>query len=400
MQIETTMRYHYTPTRMAIIKKTITSLARMWRTGTFIYCWWACKTEQLLENSVAVSSKAKHKLTIQPSNPILRYLFKRNENICPYQALYVNAPSNIIQNSPRAQNNPNVHQLWMDEPNVYPFDRSVLRNGKARTSQKPWMNLKTPHEVIEVRRNRLHVVWSHLHKTSWKGTLIETECRSAVILGCEWEQGLAKNGGITRMMGLPGSSVGQESACSAGDPGSIPGWAWSPEEGDGNPHQYSCLENPVERRATVQGVTKSQTRLSDFTFFSFLYLSTLVRGLKRERLEDLGQGSLGKRHVDDWMGMGTRDEDLFITWPTTQKALNRWMAWPATSTRLISCPRAGTRDTWAEWPWGPCMVPTAWFPLNKADLAAATMPGPGRGIATGSLITRGWWSRPYGQTRS
>ena len=39
----------------------------------------------------------------------------------------------------------------------------------------------------------------------------------------------------------------------------------------------------------------------------------LVRGLKRERLEDLGQGSLGKRHVDDWMGMGTRDEDLFIT---------------------------------------------------------------------------------------
>ena len=69
----------------------------------------------------------------------------------------------------------------------------------------------------------------------------------------------------------------------------------------------------MERRATVQGVTKSQTRLSDFTFFSFLYLSTLVRGLKRERLEDLGQGSLGKRHVDDWMGMGTRDEDLFIT---------------------------------------------------------------------------------------
>ena len=46
-------------------------------------------------------------------------------------------------------------------------------------------------------------------------------------------------------------------------------WEDSPGEGNGNPLQYSCLENPMERgawQATVHGVTKSRTRLSDFTF--------------------------------------------------------------------------------------------------------------------------------------
>ena len=52
----------------------------------------------------------------------------------------------------------------------------------------------------------------------------------------------------------------------ARDPGSIPGLGRSPGGGHGNPHQYSCLQNPMDRGAwwaTVHGVTKSQTRLSD-----------------------------------------------------------------------------------------------------------------------------------------
>ena len=55
-----------------------------------------------------------------------------------------------------------------------------------------------------------------------------------------------------------------------GDPGSIPGSGRSPGEGKGNPLQYSCLENSMDRGAwwaTVYGITKSWTRLSDFTFF-------------------------------------------------------------------------------------------------------------------------------------
>ena len=51
----------------------------------------------------------------------------------------------------------------------------------------------------------------------------------------------------------------KESACDTGDPSSIPGLGRSPGEGNGNPLQYSCLENSMERgtwQATVQGVAK------------------------------------------------------------------------------------------------------------------------------------------------
>ena len=58
------------------------------------------------------------------------------------------------------------------------------------------------------------------------------------------------------------------SAYKAGDRSSIPGSGRSPGEGNGNPLQHSCLENPMDRgawQATVHGVAKSPTRLSDFT---------------------------------------------------------------------------------------------------------------------------------------
>ena len=67
---------------------------------------------------------------------------------------------------------------------------------------------------------------------------------------------------------FPGGSDGKTSAYNAGDPGSIPGSGRSPGEGNGNPLQYSCLENPMDggaRQATVLGVAKNRTRLSDFT---------------------------------------------------------------------------------------------------------------------------------------
>ena len=57
----------------------------------------------------------------------------------------------------------------------------------------------------------------------------------------------------------------KESACNAGDPGLTPGLGRSPEEGNGNPLQYSCLENPMgrgARQATGHGVAKSWTQLS------------------------------------------------------------------------------------------------------------------------------------------
>ena len=65
---------------------------------------------------------------------------------------------------------------------------------------------------------------------------------------------------------FPGGSDSKESACNAGDLGSIPGSGRSPGEGNGNPLQYSCLENPMGRgawQATVHGTAKSQKQLSD-----------------------------------------------------------------------------------------------------------------------------------------
>ena len=67
----------------------------------------------------------------------------------------------------------------------------------------------------------------------------------------------------------PGGSVVKNLPANAGDPGdtgSIPGLGRSPGGGNGNPLQYSCLENPVDRaayQATVHGVAKTQTQLSN-----------------------------------------------------------------------------------------------------------------------------------------
>ena len=61
-------------------------------------------------------------------------------------------------------------------------------------------------------------------------------------------------------MGFPGGSDGKESARNAGDLGSIPGLGRSLGEENGNPLQYSCLENPMDRgawRGTVHGVTEN-----------------------------------------------------------------------------------------------------------------------------------------------
>ena len=84
------------------------------------------------------------------------------------------------------------------------------------------------------------------------------------ILG--WEDHLEKEKVPTPVfLGFPCGSVGKESACNAGDTGdngSIPGLGKYPRGGNGNPIQYSCLENPMNGEAwsaTALGVTKSQT---------------------------------------------------------------------------------------------------------------------------------------------
>ena len=70
--------------------------------------------------------------------------------------------------------------------------------------------------------------------------------------------------------GFPYSSVGKESAFSAGNPGSIPGSGRSPGEGNGNPLQYSCLENPTEELGGLESIGRKEPDMTEQLHFHFL----------------------------------------------------------------------------------------------------------------------------------
>ena len=100
--------------------------------------------------------------------------------------------------------------------------------------------------------------------------------------------------------GFPGGSDGKESTCNAGHLDSIPGPGRSPEEGNGNPLQYSCLENPRDRGAwwaAVCGFAQSQTWLKQLSSSSMVW-----NGFK-----DLGEISIippvRKKWIDLWVLM-------------------------------------------------------------------------------------------------
>ena len=75
------------------------------------------------------------------------------------------------------------------------------------------------------------------------------------------------------MEGSPGGSAVKNPPANAGDQGSIPGWEDPPGEGNGNPVQYSCLENPMDRVDWHHGIAKSWTRqqLKQWQIINLLY---------------------------------------------------------------------------------------------------------------------------------
>ena len=97
-------------------------------------------------------------------------------------------------------------------------------------------------------------------------------------------------------MGFPGSSAGKESACNAGNLGSIPGLGRSPGGGHGNPFQYSCLKNPMDRgawRATVYSIAKN--RHNSVTKHSTHNITHQPEGYKHYPIIKLLNVSAGKK---------------------------------------------------------------------------------------------------------
>ena len=105
----------------------------------------------------------------------------------------------------------------------------------------------------------------------------------------------------------PCGSDSKASACNVGDLGSIPGSGRSPEEGNGNPLQYSCLENPMNGGAcwaAVHGVAKSRTRLSMETHILSLnqsmHVTALTNRIQRREYYMTFKASETKGHNFNW----------------------------------------------------------------------------------------------------
>ena len=124
-----------------------------------------------------------------------------------------------------------------------------------------------------------------------------------------WEYMLKKKScaisiSVRNCQGLPRWLSSQESACNARDEGSIPGSERSPGGGHGNPLQYSCLENPMDRGAwwaTVHWVLQSWTRLKRLSMHACKELPEQDRG---------GWGKAVSKHWQgqEWLGAGTGNE--------------------------------------------------------------------------------------------
>ena len=112
MQNKATMSYHGIPTKMDIIKKTVSN-KRWWRCGEIeIPCIAGGNINEhtTLKNSLAVLQKIKHKINKWPSSFTLRYLPKRNGNMCPHKNLYMNVTAALSIIAERLRQ-PNIQQM-------------------------------------------------------------------------------------------------------------------------------------------------------------------------------------------------------------------------------------------------------------------------------------------------
>ena len=161
-------------------------------------------------------------------------------------------------------------------------------------------------------------------------------------------------------LGFAGGSGGKESACNAGDPGSILGSGRSPWEGTGNLLQYSCLENAMDRgtwQAIVHGVAKNWTWLSDshthtHTHTHFIHFSGTTP--PPCAVPHSSPPALTAVLYESWDG----GPDLLSGWPPLLLLLFQVMLYERTQKKTV--PPPGTAHLLVTWRWpGSIPVPSA-----------------------------------------
>ena len=146
--------------------------------------------------------------------------------------------------------------------------------------------------------------------------------------------------------GFPGALEGKVSAYNARDLGSIPGPIRSPGEGNGNPLQYSCLENPMHReawQATVHRLPNSQRWLSNFTFHAD---DTTLIAKSEEELKSLFM-KVKEEHEKADLKLNIHKTKIMASGPITLKGC----CWAMKDTGILGLQRRGIQSGASEEAW-------------------------------------------------
>ena len=151
-----------------------------------------------------------------------------------------------------------VHSLGWEDP----LDEEIATYSNILVYRIPWTEEPDGLQSTGSQRVGHHWATSHTHTHSKADLILNSKLFTFFVLAKKYRS----IDFLFAYMHLPCSSDSKESACNAGDLGSISGSGRSSGEGNGNTLQYSCLKNPMDRGAwwaTVHGVTKTGPRLSD-----------------------------------------------------------------------------------------------------------------------------------------